>query len=120
MRGCVCQLFSHIWLKPWDSASNHCENNTYEVEMAVSSVRTFLSGLSQKQLYNVEMAVSSVRTCSSEVDDVAVGSINSSSGELRLSWCPAEPNVGIESPYPEPPLQLEYDNSTYEVTTTVK
>jgi len=75
----------------------------------------FVSG--ENNTYEVEMAVSSVRTCSSKVDDVAVGSIDSSPGELRLSWCPAEPNVGIENPYPEPPLQLEYDNSTYEVTT---
>lgn len=26
---------------------------------------------------------------------------------LRLQWMPAEPSVGIERPYPEPPIQLD-------------
>lgn len=62
-----------------------------------------------------EFTVTSTQRDESESDDFVFGTINEESAKLRLPWKPAEPTVGITNPYPEPPIQLEYQDDSYDV-----
>lgn len=63
-----------------------------------------------------EFTVSNVHRDTSEKDDTILGTIGGESSTLRLPWYPAEPNVGISRPYSEPPVRLEYDDKTYDIS----
>lgn len=63
-----------------------------------------------------DFTVSTVHRDRTEQDDTILGTINGSPSKLRLPWHPAEPNVGISRAYSEPPVRLEYDGTTYDVS----
>lgn len=67
--------------------------------------------------YKVQVEVNSIQYGTTEQDDYLTGTIvdEEETVTLRLPWCPSEPEVGISHPYPEYPIQFEYNNTVYDV-----
>lgn len=63
-----------------------------------------------------EFEVSRVNQDTSPADDYVYGQIDGTSAKLCLPWRPAEPNVGIPQAYSEGPIQFEYEEDTYDVS----
>lgn len=80
------------------------------------SMRVYIRGGSAEYYAIDAVTITSVRHSRTTQDDVVWGqTAQGASVTMTLSWHPKEPNVGIPRPYPEGPITIDVENTTFEV-----